>query len=135
MTDKKLRIIYALATVVLIAIEVLIALFVHDKFVRPYLGDVVVVIVLYTFVRIFIPRKVFLLPLYIFIFSAGVEVLQLFHIVEILGVENNRFLRILIGSVFDLKDIICYLIGCSILQGYLIFTRLKSKKQDNNQIL
>ncbi|MCQ2543948.1 MAG: DUF2809 domain-containing protein [Lachnospiraceae bacterium] len=130
MTDKKLRIIYALATVVLIAIEVLIALFVHDKFVRPYLGDVLVVIVLYTFVRIFIPRKVFLLPLYIFIFSVGVEVLQLFHIVEILGVENNRFLRILIGSVFDLKDIICYLIGCSILQGYLIFTRLKSKKQD-----
>lgn len=130
MTDKKLRIIYALATVVLIAIEVLIALFVHDKFVRPYLGDVLVVIVLYTFVRIFIPRKVFLLPLYIFIFSAVVEVLQLFHIVEILGVENNRFLRILIGSVFDLKDIICYLIGCSILQGYLIFTRLKSKKQD-----
>lgn len=130
MTDKKLRIIYALTTVVLIAIEVLIALFVHDKFVRPYLGDVLVVIVLYTFVRIFIPRKVLLLPLYIFIFSAGVEVLQLFHIVEILGVENNRFLRSLIGSVFDLKDIICYLIGCSILQGYLIFTRLKFKKQD-----
>lgn len=127
MSDNKLRIIYACATITLIVVEVLIALFVHDKFVRPYVGDVLVVIALYTFVRIFIPRKVFLLPVYIFVFAAGVEVLQLFHIVEILGVENNTFMRTLIGSVFDLKDVICYLIGCTILQ---LLELIKVEKND-----
>ena len=44
---------YGIATFILLTIEVLIALFVHDAFVRPYIGDVLVVVVIYTFVRIF----------------------------------------------------------------------------------
>ena len=42
---------------IFLVIEVLIALYVHDDFVRPYLGDVLVVVVLYFFVRIWIPEK------------------------------------------------------------------------------
>lgn len=114
-TNKK-RVIYAGATVVLLAIEVFIALYIHDKFIRPYIGDVIVVV--YTFVRIFIPERVRMLPLYVFIFAAGVEVLQLFHIVDILGLGSNRFMRILIGSVFDMADVICYGIGCVMLGIY-----------------
>ena len=45
--QKKKRAFYAAAFLILLAIEVLIALFVHDRFVRPYLGDVIVVIVVY----------------------------------------------------------------------------------------
>lgn len=116
-TNKK-RVIYAVATVVLLAIEVFIALYIHDKFIRPYIGDVIVVVVVYTFVRIFIPERVRMLPLYVFIFAAGVEVLQLFHIVDILGLGSNRFMRILIGSVFDMADVICYGIGCVMLGIY-----------------
>ena len=33
------RVFYLLATIVLIAVEVLIALFVHDNFLRPYILD------------------------------------------------------------------------------------------------
>lgn len=116
-TNKK-RVIYAVATVVLLAIEVFIALYIHDKFIRPYIGDVIVVVVVYTFVRIFIPERVRMLPLYVFIFAAGVEVLQLFHIVDILGLGSNRFMRILVGSVFDMADVICYGIGCVMLGIY-----------------
>ena len=36
------RIGYAIATVILLLIEVLIAIYVHDAFVRPYIGDVLV---------------------------------------------------------------------------------------------
>lgn len=111
----KKRILYAVATLLLLFIEVIIALYVHDDFIRPYIGDVLVVIVIYTFIRIIVPEKCKFLPLYIFIFAAGVELLQLANIVEILGVENNRFLKILIGSVFDIKDIVCYAVGCVIL--------------------
>lgn len=114
----KLRICYAAATLIFLAVEVFIALFVHDDFVRPYIGDVLVVIVVYTIVRIIVPEKCALLPLFVFIFAVGVEVLQYFDLVTLLGLENNRFLKILLGSVFDLKDIMCYAIGCALLGLY-----------------
>lgn len=122
------RIKYLIATMILLTIEVLIALFVHDTFIRPYIGDVLVVIVIYSFVRIFIPDKIKLLPLYIFIFAAGVEVLQLFNIVDVLGLGDIRFFRILIGSVFDITDIICYAVGCIILGVYEIRRRQCQQK-------
>lgn len=117
------RVIYAALTLILLITEVLIALYVHDAFIRPYIGDVLVVVVIYTFIRIFIPEKCPLLPLWVFIFAAGVEVSQYFHIVELLGLGNNRFFRVLIGSVFDFKDILCYGAGCAILGGHEVLSR------------
>lgn len=122
----KKRIIYFIATFILLFIEVLIALYVHDDFVRPYVGDVLVVIVIYAFVRILIPEKVKLLPLWIFIFAVAVEILQWFRIVDILGFTDNRFFSVLIGGVFDVKDIFCYGVGCILLGGYEYLTRLKT---------
>ncbi|SCP98501.1 ribosomal maturation YjgA family protein [Anaerobium acetethylicum] len=115
---RKLRIRYALAFVMLLGIEVLIALFVHDAFIRPYVGDVLVVAVLYAAVRIVIPDRCRLLPLYIFLFAAMVECLQYFELVRLLGVADNAFLRVLIGSVFDWKDVLCYGAGCILLGIY-----------------
>ena len=114
----KKRFLYLTATVVLLIIEVLIALYVHDDFVRPYVGDAIVVIVIYTFVRIFVPEKCRLLPLYVFLFAVVIEILQGIHIVNILGVADNRFLRTLIGDSFDIKDILCYGVGCILLWLY-----------------
>ena len=114
------RILYAMATMILLAIEVLIALFVHDSIIRPYVGDVLVVVVIYTFVRIFVPERVVLLPLYIFVFAVGVELLQLVNILDLLGLRDNGFFRVLLGSVFDIKDVICYAVGCLILGGYQV---------------
>lgn len=125
------RIKYLVATVILLLIEVLIALFVHDNFIRPYVGDMLVVIVVYTFVRIFIVQKCKMLSLYVFIFAALVEFLQYFELVKRLGLSDNRFLRVLIGSVFDIKDIICYGIGCIILSGYEYYL-YKRKLQSEN---
>lgn len=120
---RKKRMIYGVVTVMLFVVELLIALFVHDKFVRPYIGDVLVVVLLYTFVRIFVPERVRLLPLYIFLFAAGVEVLQYFRIAEVLGLSDNRVLSVVIGSVFDVKDIVCYGVGCGIMGVYEVVKR------------
>ena len=68
----------------LLATEVLIALFVHDDFVRPYLGDVLVVPVIFYLLRAAFPERIKLLPLYIFLFAAAVEVGQYFNIVKLL---------------------------------------------------
>lgn len=112
----KKRIIYFGIFLLLLLIEIYIALFIHDRFVRPYVGDVLVVMVLYFLMRIFLPEGCRWLPLFIFVFAVGVEFLQYFNLVELLGLSDNRFMRIVLGSVFDIKDIICYGVGCLILQ-------------------
>ncbi len=122
---KNIRINYFLAFVILFAIEVFIALFVQDKFIRPYIGDVLVVILIYTAVRVIFPYKIKLLALYIFLFASFIEILQLINIVKILGFENNKILSIAIGSVFDIKDIICYAVGSLL----LIIFELKIKRK------
>lgn len=119
-TNCKLRTSYAVGTLLLIIIEVLIALFVHDSFVRPYLGDALVVIAVYCAVRIIVPTGCKFLPLFVFIFAVCVEVLQYFDIVALLGFENNIFMKTLIGSSFDVKDIACYAAGCAVLAVYEI---------------
>jgi len=119
MNEKnKKRTYYGIVFVVLLVVEVIIALFVHDSFVRPYMGDILAVIAIYTGVRVFIPDGYKLLPLYIFIFATTVECLQYFKLVELLGVGNNIFLRVLLGTTFDIKDILCYGVGCVLLGIY-----------------
>lgn len=120
---KKQRTNYLITFIVLLCVEFLIAFYVHDTFIRPYVGDILVVIVLCCMVRVMILDKYKLMPLWIFIFAAFIECLQYFKLVELLGVQNNTFLRILIGATFDWKDMMCYGIGCVLLGTYEWFTR------------
>ncbi|MBD5135072.1 MAG: DUF2809 domain-containing protein [Lachnospiraceae bacterium] len=133
MTTMRKRVYYGIATFILLLLEIVIALFVHDDFIRPYVGDMIVVIVIYTFVRIWLPEKVRLLPMYIFIFAVFVELLQYFRIVEILGLQDNRFMRILIGSVFDIKDIACYLVGCTLLAVFEVILEMVKRKSNKKK--
>ena len=121
------RLPYLTATLVLLAVEVFIGLFVHDGFIRPFIGDVLVVILIYTFIRIFIPEKVRLLPLYIFIFAVAVEVLQYLKIVEVLGLQDNAFMSTIIGTSFDIRDILCYFVGC-VFCGVWEYVRYRKSK-------
>ncbi|KDS23480.1 hypothetical protein M089_4854 [Bacteroides ovatus str. 3725 D9 iii] len=91
--------------------EVLIALYVRDRFIRPYVGDMLVVVLVYSFVRIFLPMGIPRMPFYVFLFACFVEVLQYFQLVETLGI-TNRVARIVLGSTFDWGDIACYAVGC-----------------------
>lgn len=93
----------------LFAIEAYIALYVHDDFIRPYIGDVLVVPLMYAFLRIFM-RGVRILPWYLFLFAFLIEVGQYYHLADALHIEN-RVLRMLLGSTYDQSDIACYLWG------------------------
>ena len=111
MSKIKFNLRYLLSFIAIFIIEVFIAVYVHDNFIRPYIGDVFVVILIYCFLRIFLPPYRFL-PLGIFLFAVAVEFSQLFNLAELLGVLNNRILSIVLGSTFDISDIICYAVGC-----------------------
>lgn len=107
----KKRIVYIISFIIIFCIEVLIALYVRDSFVRPYLGDVLVVVLVYSFVRIFSPTGILKMPFYVFLFACFVEVMQYFHLADTLGI-TNRAARIILGSTFDWKDIASYAVGC-----------------------
>lgn len=109
---KKLRLTYASISALLLLIEILIGLYVHDNFVRPYIGDVLVTILLCCLCRTLIPTGIPALPIYVFIFATLVEVAQYFEIVKLLGLENSAFLSTVIGTSFSFIDIICYGVGC-----------------------
>lgn len=106
---------YLAGFLVLLGVEVIIALFVHDRFIRPYIGDVLVVAVLYCLVRAVWRNAPCLLPLWVFLFAAVVELFQLFHLAELLHLAQYRVLRIMLGSTFDVADLLCYGLGCALL--------------------
>lgn len=109
---KKKRV-YILCFVALLLVEVLIALFVHDRFVRPYVGDVLITVLLCCFARCIWPNGVLLLPLWVFLFSAAVEFSQLLGFAERLGIHGG-VLGTIFGATFDWVDILCYAVGCGL---------------------
>lgn len=121
MNKKDKRIYYGISFSILLIIEVVIAVYIHDNFIRPYIGDVLVVAVVYCFVRIFVPDTVKFMALYVFLFAAFVEVLQYLQLVKLLQLEENALARIIIGSTFDIKDIICYGVGSIAIFAFEIF--------------
>lgn len=102
---------YMMTLIFIFIVELYIGLFVRDKFIRPFIGDVLVVILLYVFIRTFFTPRTKLLPVYIFIVAALVEIGQYFNILKIFNLESNNFVRIIFGATFDIKDIICYFVG------------------------
>jgi hypothetical protein len=95
-------------------IEVLIALFVHDSFVRPYLGDVLVVILIYCFLKSFLKLPVLTVALFVLLFSFTMEFLQFLNIVEKLHLEKSKIARTVIGTSFSWIDLLTYIMGIAI---------------------
>lgn len=103
----KKRLISAAVFVVLLCIEIIIAVFVHDSFVRPYIGDVLAVICVYFLARTFLSGKPRYLSVYVTLFAFCVELVQLTPLSEALP----RALAVIVGGTFDHTDLLCYLIG------------------------
>ena len=100
--------------VLLFFVEVLIAVFVHDNFVRPYLGDVIVVILIYCFIKSFIRLTVLEAAVSVMLFAFTTEFLQFLNIVEVLHLEKNKIARTVLGTSFSWMDMLMYVIGIAI---------------------
>lgn len=107
------RILYLLIFCGLLGVEVGLALFVNDAFVRPYVGDMLVTLLLCCLCRLIVPDKVRLLPVYVFVFAACVEIGQYFDLVALLGQADNRIISIALGRTFSWMDLVCYAVGCA----------------------
>ncbi|WP_417443039.1 DUF2809 domain-containing protein [Joostella sp.] len=129
---------HLLIFLLLFQIEVCIALYIQQEFIRGFLGDVLVIPLLYSFFKMFINTKnnepeVSLEPsekynktnykiaAIVLLIAFLVEFLQLIKIIDLLEIQN-KIARIIIGSTFDILDLIAYLIGYIII---LIAIRFK----------
>ncbi|HYC27971.1 MAG TPA: DUF2809 domain-containing protein [Chitinophagaceae bacterium] len=102
---------YFVAAFLLFIIEVLIALFVHDSIIRPYIGDYLVVILIYCAVRTFLKAPVVKVSTGVLLFAYLVEVLQYFKIVDRLGLSGNIIAKTVIGYGFEWWDMLAYTLG------------------------
>lgn len=112
------RIVYGISFFVLAVVGVLIALFVHDEWVRSYGGDIIIIFVIYAFIRILLPHGFVSLPVVILLFACLAEGLQYLNIVDELGLGDIGFFERLSGASGDVKDIICYAVACLMLIIY-----------------
>ncbi|MDN4163950.1 DUF2809 domain-containing protein [Cytophagales bacterium LB-30] len=95
----------------LFALELAIALWVRDAFVRPYVGDVLVVILLYACVQAFFRVAYFPLSLAVCVFAFGIEGLQYLGLVEKLGWQEYAIARTVLGTSFAWADLLAYSVG------------------------
>ena len=102
---------YFVLALLLLLTEILIALYVNDNFVRPYVGDFLVVILLYCFARSILNWTVAFTCITVLIFSFCVEIAQYFQLVKHLQLENNGLARTIIGSSFEWTDLFAYTLG------------------------
>jgi Protein of unknown function (DUF2809) len=108
---------YFSLTILLFITEVLIAKYLHDRIIRPYVGDVLVVILIYCFVRSFFRFPVRPTALAVLLFAFIIETLQYFRIVHVLGWGKYYLARVVIGTSFEWVDIGAYILGILIVLG------------------
>ena len=103
--------IYFACTVILFFTEVLIAAYLNDPIIRPYVGDFLVVILIYCFVKSFLDLPPIPLAIAVLLFAFFIEILQYFNLVDLLGLGGSTIARIVLGSSFEWIDLIAYTAG------------------------
>jgi hypothetical protein len=105
---------YFISTIALFVTEVLIARYAHDAIVRPYIGDMLVVVLIYCFIRSFLKVPILPTALGVLVFACFVEALQYAELLRHLGWQNSPTARVLLGSAFSWEDILMYALGIAL---------------------
>lgn len=109
--DRRNRSTYILLTVVVLIIEIAIERFLNDPFIRPYLGDALVVVLIYAFIMAVTTLQPETAMIATLIFSYLVEFAQAINIIEILGLSDQAFFRVILGTSFSWIDLVMYNLG------------------------
>ena len=105
---------YAASFVIVFCTEAAIGLFLHDGVVRPYVGDILVVILVYAFLKMIFAVRPGVAISYVLIFAFCVECLQGLHLLRVLGWQRSALARAVLGTSFSWADILMYGIGAGV---------------------
>ncbi len=101
---------YFLLSLLLFLIEIAIAKYVTG-WIRSYLGDVLVIMLIYSAVMTIIKLNKKVVVLLTLILAFAIEFSQYFKLAELLGFEKGSIAYIVLGNTFSVEDLICYLVG------------------------
>ncbi len=102
---------YFIAAIILFIIEIFIALFIHDRIVRPYIGDMLAVILIFCFIKSFINIRSMYIAISTLVFAYFIELLQYFNLLDYIDLKGNKVAAILLGGSFDWIDLVNYTLG------------------------
>lgn len=102
---------YFLLACILFLVEVFIALYIRDRFVRPYVGDFLVVLLLYCFVKAFVNISSVKIAIGVLLFAYIIEFLQYLNMIDRLGLGDDRVARTILGYGFEWQDMVAYTLG------------------------
>jgi hypothetical protein len=97
--------------IVLFFIEVSIALYIKQGFIRAIFGDFLVVIMLYFFIKSFVRIKSIYIAITVLFIAYFVEFLQFIDILSIVNYKENAVINLILGTTFSIQDIIAYTLG------------------------
>lgn len=101
----------------LLALEILIAQFAHDRFIRPYGGDFLATILLYCLLKSVWPAPAERVAGAALLTSYIIEVAQALHLLTWLGWQPSRLAQLLLGSQFGWGDLLAYTLGAAVVLG------------------
>ncbi len=102
---------YAVLAAIMLILEVGIALFVRDRWIRPHGGDVLAVILVYLAVRAVTRWSVGTSVTVALGVAIAVELGQYVGILRMVGLEHVAVVRVVMGTGFDPADFMSYGIG------------------------
>jgi hypothetical protein len=95
----------------ILMLEIIIGTFFHDRFVRYFLGDVLIVVLICYFIRSGCAIRLRVLLIGTLIFAFLTELAQYFDLVGLLGFQHSTLTHLTIGSTYDWLDLLAYTIG------------------------
>jgi Protein of unknown function (DUF2809) len=106
---------YCVLALLLLAVEIAIARYIHTGLIRTFWGDALVVGLLFSALRTFLAFPAKHLALGAFLFACCIETAQSFNLVSLLGLHSqtlfHRVMRIALGATFDWWDYVAYAMG------------------------
>jgi hypothetical protein len=108
---------YLATSITILVTLICIALWAHDGFVRPFLGDVLAVIWLYAALMSFINLSVKQGITLAWTGAVTLEFAQYAGLINLLGLQDFKPARIILGATFDPLDLLAYTLGAACVCG------------------
>ena len=102
---------YFFLAIILFVTEVMIATFLESGFIRHYVGDFLVVILIYCFVKSFLNIQVRTAAILVLLFAYFIELMQYLDFVNWIGFGHIQIANVVLGNYFDWADLVMYTLG------------------------
>ncbi|WP_298392596.1 DUF2809 domain-containing protein [Flavobacterium sp.] len=102
---------YLIISCSILIVEIIIALFVNDQFIRPIFGDYLASILVFYLLATFLKTDLNKIAILSLLISYAIEFLQYIHILELLDLHKIKILNVLLGNSFSWTDMLAYTLG------------------------